>query len=205
MIKYLNPRRWPYWLKLTVAVIAVLQFAVVIFISAIEVQARAESDERLRQYLQQTAVTRRERLQLEIDNAFSTMVDAATAAYLRPRLLRVLQIKGTPSGADIVARSEATDLLRFRLVENDVFEYVRVLTPDGVVAASIFPPDMPAEQRDLVGADNSDTPGYRGALDAQILGESQRFIVYVTEANQNQAEIVQVLEFDEEIVGFMIG
>lgn len=205
MIKYLNPRRWPYWLKLTVALIAVLQFAVVIFTSAIEVQARAESDERLRQYLQQTAVTRRERLQLEIDNAFSTMVDAATAAYLRPRLLRLLQIKGTPSGADIVARSEATDLLRFRLVENDVFEYVRVLTPEGVVAASIFPPDMPAEQRDLVGADNSGTPGYRGALDAQILGESQRFIVYVTETNENQAEIVQVLEFDEEIVGFMIG
>ena len=54
-----------------------------------------------------------------------------------------------------MARSEATDLLNFRLVANGVFEYVRVLTPEGIVAASIFPADMAADQRELVGSDSS--------------------------------------------------
>jgi GAF domain-containing protein len=104
-----------------------------------------------------------------------------------------------------VARSEATDLLNFRLVANGIFEYVRVLTPEGIVAASVFPEDMPADQRELVGADSSQSPGYRGALDAQTLGENQRLIVYTTADGQNQAEVVQLIEFDEEIIGFMIG
>ena len=82
---------------------------------------------------------------------------------------------------------------------------MRVLTPEGIVAASIFPPDMPSELRELVGSDSSQSPGYRGALDAQTLGERQRLIVYTTANGQNQAEVVQLIEFDEEIVGFMIG
>ncbi|MBK8136012.1 MAG: GAF domain-containing protein [Anaerolineae bacterium] len=205
MIALLNPRGWPYWLKLTLTLVIVLAATSLFLISSFEAQAREEADDRLRQYLQQTALTRRERLQAEIENAFVTFADVANAAYLRPRLLRVLQFSGTPSGADIVARIEATDLLRFRLVENDIFEYVRVLTPEGIVAASVFTADMPAEQREVVGSDSSASPGFRGALDAQTLGEAQRLIVYTSAANENQAEVVQVLEIDEEVVGFMIG
>lgn len=205
MLRLLNLRRWPFWLKLAMAMAVALLAVQILHITAFELQAREEADARLRDYLVQTAVTRRERLETELQNAFSTITEASTAAYLRPRLLRLLQITGTPSGADIVARSEATDLLNFRLVANGIFEYVRVLTPEGIVAASVFPADMPAEQRELVGTDSSQSPGYRGALDAQTLGENQRLIVYTTPDGQNQAEVVQMIEFDEEIVGFMIG
>jgi GAF domain-containing protein len=205
MLRLLNLRHWPFWLKLAMAMAVALLAVQILHVTAFELQAREEADARLRDYLVQTAVTRRERLETELENAFSTITEASTAAYLRPRLLRLLQITGTPSGADIVARSEATDLLNFRLVANGIFEYVRVLTPEGIVAASVFPADMPAEQRELVGTDSSQSPGYRGALDAQTLGENQRLIVYTTPDGQNQAEVVQMIEFDEEIVGFMIG
>jgi GAF domain-containing protein len=205
MLRLFNLRHWPFWFKLTMTLAVVLLAALLLLVSAFEIQAREEADARLEDYLLQTALTRRERLEAELQNAFSTITEASTAAYLRPRLLRLLQITGTPSGADIVARSEATDLLNFRLVANGVFEYVRVLTPEGIVAASVFPADMPPELRELVGADSSQSPGYRGALDAQTLGEQQRLIVYTTPDGQNQAEVVQLIEFDEEIVGFMIG
>lgn len=205
MLRIFNLRRWPFWVKLAVTLAVVLLAALLLLVSAFELQAREEADARLRDYLVQTALTRRERLETELQNAFTTITEASTAAYLRPRLLRLLQITGTPSGADIVARSEATDLLNFRLVANGVFEYVRVLTPEGIVAASVFPADMPAELRELVGSDSSQSPGYRGALDAQTLGERQRLIVYSTPDGQNQAEVVQLIEFDEDIVGFMIG
>lgn len=205
MLRLFNLRRWPFWFKLTTMLAVVLLAALLLLVSAFEIQAREEADVRLRDYLLQTALTRRERLESELQNAFSTITEASTAAYLRPRLLRLLQITGTPSGADIVARSEATDLLNFRLVANGVFEYVRVLTPEGIVAASVFPAEMPQELRELVGSDSSQSPGYRGALDAQTLGEQQRLIVYTTPDGQNQAEVVQLIEFDEEIVGFMIG
>lgn len=205
MLRLFNLRRWPFWLKLTVTISVTLLAVQILHVSALELRAREEADARLRDYLTQTALTRRERLETELQNAFSTITEASTAAYLRPRLLRLLQITGTPSGADIVARSEATDLLNFRLVANGIFEYVRVLTPEGIVAASVFPEDMPADQRELVGADSSQSPGYRGALDAQTLGENQRLIVYTTADGQNQAEVVQLIEFDEEIIGFMIG
>lgn len=205
LVRILNPRNWPYWFKLTLSMFLILLTGFVLLLNAYEVRARAEAETLLREYLQQEALTRKDRLENELQSAFSTIREAAGVAYLRPRLLRMLNITGTPSVADIVARSEATDLLRFRLVENNIFEYVRVLTPEGVVVASVFPPEMPAEQRDLVGADNSQSPGYRGALDAQTLGESQRLIVYINAAGENQAEVVQVIEFDQEIVGFMIG
>jgi GAF domain-containing protein len=205
MLRLFNLRQWPFWLKLTVTISLALLAVQMLHVSAMELRAREEADARLRDYLTQTALTRRERLETELQNAFNTITEASTAAYLRPRLLRLLQITGTPSGADIVARSEATDLLNFRLVANGVFEYVRVLTPEGIVAASVFPEDMPADQRELVGEDSSQSPGYRGALDAQTLGENQRLIVYTTPDGQNQAEVVQLIEFDDDIVGFMIG
>lgn len=205
MLRFFNPRRWPFWSKIAVGLTVVLLATLALLVSAFEIQAREEADSRLRAYLVQTALTRGQRLEQELRNAFSTITEASTASYLRPRLLRLLQITGTPSGADIVARSEATDLLNFRLVANGVFEYVRVLTPEGIVAASVFPPNMQAGQRELVGADSSQSPGYRGALDAQTLGERQRLIVYTTPDGQNQAEVVQLIEFDDDIVGFMIG
>ena len=150
MFRLFNLRRWPFWLKLTVTISVALLAVQILHVSALELRAREEADARLRDYLTQTALTRRERLETELQNAFSTITEASTAAYLRPRLLRLLQITGTPSGADIVARSEATDLLNFRLVANGIFEYVRVLTPEGIVAASVFPEDMPADQRELL-------------------------------------------------------
>lgn len=203
--RLLNPRRWPYYVKLGVSVAVMAIVVAIVFINAYEVQARVADEARLRDYVQQTALTRRQRLEAELENAFNVISDAAQAAYLRPRLLRLLQITGTPSGADIVARTEATDLLRFRLVDNGIFEYVRILTPEGIVAASVYPPTMPESERDLVGANNSQTPGYRGGLDAQTLGETQRLIVYVTPDGRNQAEVVELIVFDTEVVGFMVG
>jgi GAF domain-containing protein len=205
LIRLFNARHWSFWLKLTAGIAVVVAIAAVLLIAAFESRADAVSKERLREYVAQTALTRRERLEQDLQNAFATIAEASQAAYLRPRLLRLLQITGTPSGADIVARSEATDLLNFRLVQNGIFEYVRVLTLDGIVAASVFSADMPSDQRELVGADNTQSPGFRGALDAQTLGEDQRLIVYVTPGGVDQAEVVQVIEFDDEIVGFMIG
>lgn len=205
MLAALNPRQWPYWLKLAAILLAFVLVSRTLVINAFEAAAEVEAESRLRDFVYEAAVTRAERIEDAIENAFNTIENAAAGAYLRPRLLRLLQIIGTPSGADIVARSEATDLLRFRLIESGLFEYVRVVTPEGVIAASVYPLDDESPQHEIIGTDISRSTAFRGAIDAQTLGEPQRLIVYRTEDDVDQAEIIQVIAIDQEVVGFLIG
>lgn len=205
MITLLNARRWALVTKLSVAFGFAFIFMIVLFVVAYESRVQAETERQLRDYVLQTAITRRTRLESELQQALDSLAEASQASYLRPRLLRVIRITGTPTGADIVSRSEATDLIRFRLVENRLFDNVRVLTLEGIVTISAQPTDIPSADLDLVGANNADTPGYRGARDAQLLGENQRIIVYRTPGGEDRVEVVQVLAFEGEIVGYVIG
>lgn len=205
LINALNFRRWSLWTKLLVAFGFAFATMIILFAVAYENEVRTDDEEQLRAYILQTANTRRERLEANLDKAFDSLAEASQASYLRPRLLRVIRITGTPTGADIVSRAEATDLIRFRLIENDLFDNVRVLTLQGIVTISAQPTEAPVSELDLVGANNAATPGYLGAQDALLLGEDQRIIIYRAQDGQDRVEIVQVLAFDGEVVGYMIG
>lgn len=205
LINALNMRRWALGTKLAVAFSFAFIFMIILFVTAYESKIRTETETQLRNYVLQTALTRRARLEGELQQALDSLAEASQASYLRPRLLRVIRITGTPTGADIVSRAEATDLIRFRLIENKLFDNVRVLTLQGVVSISAQPTDLPASDLDLVGANNVGTPGYQGALDAQLLGENQRIIVYRTPGGEDRVEVVQILAFDGEVVGYVIG
>lgn len=205
MLAALNPRQWPYWLKLAAILLAFVIVSRTLVINAFESAAEAEAEGRLRDFVYETALTRAARIEGAVGNALDTIGNAASTAYLRPRLLRLLQITGTPSSSDIVARSEATDLLRFRLIENGLFEYVRVVSLDGVIAASVHPLDAQVAESEVVGVDVSRSQAFIGAIDAQTLGEPQRLIVYRTDDGVDQAEVIQMIEIDQEIVGFLIG
>lgn len=205
ILNLFNTRQWSLVTKLMVAFSLAFVFMIVLFVFAYESKVRNETESQLRDYILQTALTRRARLEGELQQALDSLVEASQASYLRPRLLRVIRITGTPTGADIVSRTEATDLIRFRLIENRLFDNVRVLTLEGIVTISAKQNDIEASELDLVGANNSETPGYRGAIDANVLGETQRIIVYRTPDGEDRVEVVQVLAFDGEIVGYVIG
>ena len=81
MLRLLNLRRWPFWLKLAMTISVALVAVQILHVSAYEIQAREEADARLRDYLIQTALTRRERLETELQNAFTTITEASSAAY----------------------------------------------------------------------------------------------------------------------------
>lgn len=205
MITLFNARRWALVTKLSVAFGFAFLFMIVLFVVAYESKVQAETERQLREYVLQTAITRRTRLESELQQALDSLAEAAQSSYLQPRLLRVIRIIGTPTGADIVSRAEATDLIRFRLIENRLFDNVRVLTLEGIVTISAQPTDVTAAELDVVGANNSETPGFRGARDALLLGESQRIIVYRTPGGEDRVEVVQVLQFEGEDVGYVIG
>ncbi len=201
----LNVRRWSLATKLLVAFGFSFVFMIIVFASAYESEVQKQTEQQLRNYVLQTAITRRARLEAALQQALDSLAEASQASYLRPRLLRVIRITGTPTGADIVSRAEATDLLRFRLIENNLFDNIRVLTLQGIVTISAQQSNIQLSELDLVGANNVGTPGYQGALDAQLLGENQRIIVYRTSGGEDRVEVVQVLSFDNEVVGYMIG
>lgn len=205
LIALLNARRWSLTAKLAVGFGFAFVFMIFLFVFAYESKIRAETEQQLRDYILQTALTRRARVEDGLQQALDSLAEASQASYLRPRLLRVIRITGTPTGADIVSRAEATDLIRFRLIENNLFDNVRVLSLNGTVTISAQQTDIQAADLDLVGANNSETPGYRGARDAEVLGETQRIIVYRTPNGEDRVEVVQVLAFDGEVVGYVIG
>jgi GAF domain-containing protein len=205
LISALNARHWSLVTKLSVAFGFAFVFIIGLFVVAYESKVATETERQLRDYVLQTAITRRTRLESELQQTLDSLSEASQSSYLRPRLLRVIRIIGTPTGADIVSRAEATDLIRFRLIENKLFDNVRVLTLEGIVTISAQSPTIQASDLDLVGSNNSETPGYRGARDAQVLGENQRIIVYRTPNGEDRVEVVQVLAFDGEVVGYVIG
>lgn len=204
-LKALNPRLWPMATKLGVVFGVVVFSLLVMLIVAYEARIRAQNEADLQNFILQTALTRRARLEGALQQTLDSLAEASQASYLRPRLLRVIRITGTPTGADIVSRAEATDLLRFRLIENELFDNIRVLTLQGIVTISAQPTGTQLSELDLVGANNTGTPGFQGALDAQVLGETQRIIVYRTPAGEDRMEVVQILQFDNEVVGYVIG
>ena len=99
MLRILNLRLWPFWLKITVMLSVVLLSALLLLVSAFEIQAREEADSRLRDYfVRPLRGVSGWKLSLKMPSVRSPK---NRRRHLRNRLLSLLQLNDTPSGADI--------------------------------------------------------------------------------------------------------
>lgn len=181
----LNLYNWPTWLTIAVVVIIAL---IIPFLLTLGVSVRL-SDEANRiavnSYLSDIVEETTSHIEDELLKAGETLEGIAINRLYRTQLLSLLGGEGTN-----LLRPAITNLLGNRLIESGQFLWASLLSPTGRIVADT--------RAGRVGSDDAESPAYQAGVNAQLLGESQRLVIYQDGA-QNRTEFFQSVESGERV------
>lgn len=192
LFRAFNLTQYPLWgiIFLAVTIAALVPFATVTGLSIF--QAERISDSVTEVYMQEIANEHVDDLNRIVDEASLSLSTVANNRQYRVQLVALLR------GEDnSFLRPTISNLFDNRFVQSEEFEFISLINRAGRVVADT--------RAGRVGANVGDSQSFQAGVNAQILGDEQRIVIF-NERGVPRLEIVQVVsDISGTVEGFLVG
>jgi len=192
LLRFFNLTRYPLWVVLFVAIVlaAIVPFAIVTSLSVF--QAERISDSVTESYMREVSGDHVAALERTVDDAGRALASVANNRQYRVQLVALLR-----GEENSFLRPTIANILDNRFIENEQFDFVTLVNRAGRVVADT--------RAGRVGANVGDSQAFQAGINAQILGDEQRIVIY-DDRGTPRLEIVQVVsDISGTVEGFMVG
>lgn len=191
-LRALSPNQIPLWMMLAAAIsiAALLPFLAIIGLSV--TQAERINSEVIDTYLQDVALQHALDVEELLERTSNSISSVALNRQYRIQVISLL--RGEDSS---FLRPTVINLLNNRLIESGEFGFISLIDRSGRIIADT--------RAGRVGANESNSPSFQAGVNAQLLGDDQRIIIYEAQ-NRARIEIVQlVTDVGGAVEGYMVG
>jgi GAF domain-containing protein/HAMP domain-containing protein len=190
--RVLNFYNWPVWLTVGAGLLVVMLVPYVLAAFLSTQVAQDVNREAARGYLDDIATAQARQIETNLGQAAGALEDIAQN---RLYLTQILSLLGGENAT--LLRPSVVNLLENRLVASNQFNYAALLTTSGRVAA-----DTRAAR---VGEDDSASLAYRAGVNADLLGDSARTVIYNTPSGIVIEMVQLVLRVDGALAGYLVA